>query len=72
MYVITGKVDYGDNRADARHFIEKNGGLTQNNVTKNTDYLILGKQKENNYMSGKHKKALQYRVNIITWNDLFN
>lgn len=45
--------------------IVQNGGRVSNSITKNTSYLLLGPDKQN---GGKHRKALDYGIPVITEN----
>ena len=43
-----------------KELLEESGGIAQDNVTKSTDFLILGSREKVEQPSVKHKKALEY------------
>lgn len=62
-FVITGSLNYFDNRDELKNYIDKSGGKTTNSVSKKTDYLINNDSMSN---SSKNKKAKELGVTIIT------
>ncbi len=60
-FVITGKFD-GFSRDELKEIIERKGGEVINSVSKNTDFLLAGK---NERTSTKYKKALDLKIEII-------
>jgi DNA ligase (NAD+) len=65
-FVITGSFkDY--KREDIKEIIEKNGGKTSSAISKNTDYLIVGKNP-----GSKLKNAKNLKINRIDITELIN
>ena len=64
IFMLTGKLD-GMSRAEAKSLIEQNSGKIVSNVSKNLDYLIIGKKP-----TTKKIKALpeELKINIINQN----
>lgn len=64
-FVFTGALT-AFTRAEAMEIVKKGGGVPQDNITKVTNYLVVGKQDLNlvkDGFSGKMKKAIEYRKN---------
>jgi len=59
QFVLTGTLEHFT-REEAKNAIERLGGRVTGNVTKKTDYLVLGKEP-----GQKYKKAKEMNVNII-------
>jgi len=59
-FVFTGKLEKFS-RDEAKDLVEKQGGITSNSVSKNTDFVIVGKE-----AGSKHKKAISLGVNMLT------
>ena len=68
-FVITGSLEYFNNRDEAKEIIEKLGGKVTGSVTKKTDYLI---NNDINSSSSKNKKAKELGIPIITESDFIN
>jgi len=64
-FVFTGKFDFGS-RIDCFRHIENKGGVPQQSVTVDTDYLVIGSLKSEQWASGsfgrKMEKALLLRL----------
>lgn len=65
--VLTGKAPYKRDHMIA--LIEKNGGTVSSSVTKTTNLLVTS---DLSSTSGKTKKAKDYGIDIMTYEDLFN
>ena len=59
--VITGTLSI--KRSEVETLIRANGGKTSGSVSKNTDYVILGPDKQGTV---KHNKALELGIPILT------
>lgn len=62
-FVFTGTLS-SFTRSKAMEIVKKGGGTPQDNITKSTNYLVVGKQDLNvvkDGFSGKMKKAVEYR-----------
>lgn len=73
-FIITGKLEYFNNRKDIENKIIEMGGIIGKSVNKDLDYLI---NNNINSTSGKNKKANELinkgeKIKIITENDLLN
>jgi DNA ligase (NAD+) len=66
QFVLTGSLE-SFTRDEATKEIERLGGRVTGNVTKNTDYLILGKDP-----GQKYQKAKEIGINILEENDFKN
>jgi len=66
QFVLTGSLE-SFTRDEAKKEIERLGGRVTGNVTKNTDYLILGKEP-----GQKYQKAKEIGINILEENDFKN
>ncbi len=62
-FVVTGKLNYFENRDEIVEYIEDAGGLVSESVSKNTDYLICNDIKTN---SSKMKKAKELGVSVLS------
>ena len=62
-FVITGKLQYFDNRDAMVAFIEENGGHVAGGVSKKTDFLVCN---DGNATSSKAKKAAELGIPVIT------
>jgi DNA ligase (NAD+) len=70
IFMLTGKLD-GMSRAEAKSLIEQNSGKIVSNVSKNLDYLIIGKKPT----TKKIKAAEELKINIINqtqWMKMLN
>ncbi|EGP5495131.1 BRCT domain-containing protein [Enterococcus faecium] len=68
VFVFTGTLDCFT-RKQAQHLVIALGGRVQHSVTKETTYLVAGKQPVTLFHSGeslKRKQALEKRVKIIS------
>ena len=63
VFVITGSLEYFENRNEAKAAIEERGGKVTGSVTSKTDYLINNDVTSN---SGKNKKAKELEIPIIS------
>ena len=63
-FVITGTID-GISRDEIKNFIENNGGITSESVSKKTDVVIIGKDPES-----KYDKALSLGIEIYDENKI--
>ncbi|MDR0676814.1 MAG: NAD-dependent DNA ligase LigA, partial [Elusimicrobiota bacterium] len=64
-FVITGSFEHFSlTRDKLKNLIEKNGGQVINSVSKNTDFLLLGKN-DLTKKSAKHEKAIELGIKII-------
>jgi DNA ligase (NAD+) len=66
QFVLTGSLE-SFTRDEAKKEIERLGGRVTGNVTKNTDYLILGKDP-----GQKYQKAKEIGINILEENNFKN
>lgn len=64
-FCLTGKADV--NRKELIEKIKRNGGLVLNSVTKDLNFLVTNDVFSN---SGKMKKANEYKINIIDYDEL--
>lgn len=66
--VFTGKLQYFE-RSDAQSYVERIGGHCPSGLSKATNYLVVGVQSPSQVgadgLSGKQKKAIQYRTEGI-------
>ena len=63
-FVITGTID-GISRDEIKNFIENNGGITSESVSKKTDVVIVGKDP-----GSKYDKALSLGIEIYDENKI--
>lgn len=63
-FVFTGNLIYGS-RAQCAHETREQGGLVDKNITRKTDYLVIGVQADDKWKhgnkGGKIQKAMEYR-----------
>lgn len=80
VFVLTGDFEYGS-RAEVFKYIENQGGICKNGITKSTDYLIIGAKGSPNWGYGNYgrkiKTAKEYidkgvSISIISENDFFS
>ena len=63
QFVLTGTLEHFS-REEAKDLIEKSGGRVTNNVTKKTDFLLLGRDP-----GSKYQKAIDLKIKVITEED---
>ena len=63
QFVLTGTLKHFS-REEAKDLIEKSGGRVTNNVTKKTDFLLLGRDP-----GSKYQKAIDLKIKVITEED---
>ncbi len=63
QFVLTGTLEHFS-REEAKDLIEESGGRVTNNVTKKTDFLLLGRDP-----GSKYQKAIDLKIKVITEED---
>ena len=63
QFVLTGTLKHFS-REEAKDLIEESGGRVTNNVTKKTDFLLLGRDP-----GSKYQKAIDLKIKVITEED---
>lgn len=68
-FVVSGKLEYFENREEFVEYIEELGGTVTGSISKKTDYLITNDLASN---SSKNKKAKELGIAIITEKEFLN
>lgn len=66
VFVITGSLEYFDNRDETKNKIERAGGKVAGSVSTKTDFLVCN----NPSSSSKYKKAVELNVKVISEEEL--
>jgi NAD-dependent DNA ligase len=65
IYVFTGEFEFGD-RADSQLEVKKRGGICDKRVTRETDFLVIGKLGSEYWVAANYgtkiKKAIEYKL----------